>query len=86
MFFINNTASNPTINTNEKMNSALPYPPKVLTTTPTVKTAAPVNKRPMLKQNPVADARIRVGNNNGMYSDNIPWLAPKNNARIAISA
>ena len=86
MFFINNTASKPMINTNEKINNALLYPPNVATTTPTISTAAPVNRRPILKQKPVAEARIAVGNNNGIYMDNIPWLAPKNNAKTAISA
>ncbi len=86
MFLMSNTASNPMINTNEKMNNALPYPPKAVTTILTVNTAMPVRTRNVLKQNPVAEARIAVGNNKGIYMESIPWLAPKNNAKTAISA
>ncbi|MGZ3810701.1 MAG: hypothetical protein ACXVA0_03200, partial [Mucilaginibacter sp.] len=59
-------------NTSEKMNRALPYPPNAVTTTLTVATAMPVNIRKVLKQNPVADARIAVGNNRGIYMESIP--------------
>ncbi len=39
----------------------------------------------MLKQNPVAEALTFVGNNDGMYTDNAPWLIPKKKASKPIS-
>ena len=68
------------------MKSELPYPPKTITSDPIKKTAAAVNKRPVLKQTPVADARMPGENSNGIYMDKIPWLAPKNKAKTAVSA
>ena len=50
----------------EKIKIALPYPPNKLTSAPIKKTTEAVNTLPILKQNPVADARTTVGNNCGM--------------------
>ena len=50
----------------EKIKTALPYPPKKVTSEPIKKTTVAVNSLPMLKQNPVAEALITVGNNAGI--------------------
>ena len=70
---------------NEKIKTALPYPPKKVTRAPIKKTTVAVNNLPILKQNPVAEALTTVGNNCGMYTDNAPWLIPKKKANIPIS-
>src|SRR5690242_15191582 len=48
-------------------------------------TTVAVNKRPILKQNPVAEALTLVGNNDGIYTDKAPWLIPKKNVSTLIS-
>ena len=57
----------------------------MITSAPIKKTTVAVNNLPMLKQNPVADARTFVGNNDGIYTDNAPWLIPKKKANKPIS-
>ena len=69
----------------EKIKIALPYPPKKITSVPIKKTTVAVNNLPILKQNPVAEALMAVGNKCGIYTDNAPWLMPKKKARIPIS-
>src|SRR5689334_17648566 len=49
------------------------------------KTTVPVNNLPTLKQKPVAEAQIRMGNNEGIYTANAPWLMPKKKANMANS-
>ncbi len=44
-----------------------------------------VNILPILKQKPVAEALIMVGNNSGIKTDNEPWLMPKKKPSIPIS-
>ena len=50
----------------EKIKTALPYPPKKITSAPIKKTTDAVNSLPILKQNPVAEALTTVGNNSGI--------------------
>src|SRR5665213_883858 len=69
----------------EKIKIALPYPPKKITSVPIKKTTVAVNNLPILKQNPVAEALMTVGNRCGIYTDKAPWLMPKKKARIPIS-
>lgn len=63
---LKNAPINATKKAMEKVSNALLSPPKKATIAPTKKTEVAVKKRPMLKQNPVAVARITVGNNWGI--------------------
>ena len=66
LFFEKKVDTNPIKKTTEKVKTALPYPPKKVTSAPIKKTTVAVNSRPILKQNPVAEALTDVGNNDGM--------------------
>ena len=58
---------------NENIKTALPYPPKKITSAPIKKTTVAVNSLPILKQNPVAEALITVRDINMVY-----WFLPDN--------
>ena len=57
----------------------------MVTNAPIKNTTTPVNNLPILKQKPVADARMAVGKICGIYTASAPWLMPKKKASKIIS-